>query len=158
MTDNLKVINFLQDFGCAKLKHLQKLYDLPNDNFNNVLKSNMVSKKGDIFVHNTAVIDYNMLSALDALCKYKGRFKEFQKGNQPIYITFLSKDNNIYHIIVAAEGNEKGLIKKLNTSPPLLPKADKLILLFKNREDIQYINCEIPYLYCIYPSMEVINT
>lgn len=107
MVDKLKVINFLQDFGCAKLEQLQKLYDAPEDNFKNILSNNMVSKKGDIFVHNTKNIDNNMLIALDVLCKYKGRYKQFYKGYNPVYITFLSKENLLYHIIVADEGNER---------------------------------------------------
>ena len=49
MIDRLKVINFLQDFGCAKLEQLQKLFDAPKDNFKDILNKNIVSKKGDIF-------------------------------------------------------------------------------------------------------------
>ena len=45
MIDKLKVINFLQDFGCAKLSHLQILYGDKNNNFNTILNGNMVSKK-----------------------------------------------------------------------------------------------------------------
>ncbi len=55
MLDNqkIKVINFLQDFGCARIEQLQILYDDKNNNFKNILASNMVSKKGNILVHNT---------------------------------------------------------------------------------------------------------
>ena len=137
MVDKLKVINFLQDFGCARLDQLQKLYNAPEDNFKSILSSNMVSKKGNVFVHNTKTIDNNILVALDILCKYKGRFKQFHKGYMPVNITFLSKDNLL--------------------CPPLLPKADRLILAFKNRGELDKIKCEIPYLYCIYPSLEIVN-
>ncbi len=68
MVNKQKVINFLQDFGCARLNQLQKLYNAPEDNFKNILSGNMVSKKDDIFVHNTKDIDNNMLIALDILC------------------------------------------------------------------------------------------
>lgn len=51
--ERIKVINFLQDFGCATLKQLQILYDKPNDYFKDILTGNFVSKKGDIFIHNT---------------------------------------------------------------------------------------------------------
>ena len=98
-----------------------------------------------------------MLVALDILCKYKGRFKQFYKGYVPIYITFITKDNVLYHIIVVDEGNEKGIIKRINNSPPLLPNADKLILAFKDRGEVNNIRCNIPYLYCTYPNLEVIN-
>ena len=91
MIDKLKVINFLQDFGCARLSHLQKLNNAPTDNFKNILFGNVVSKKGDIFVHNTKKIDDDMLVALDILCKYKDRLTTFHKGYYPIIITFLSK-------------------------------------------------------------------
>ena len=46
-----------------KLSRLQKLFRDKNDNFRNILYSNMVSKKGDIFVHNTRKINDNTLVA-----------------------------------------------------------------------------------------------
>ena len=97
MVDKFKVINFLQDFGCAKLNQLQILYGDKNNNFNNVLHSNMVSKKGEVFVHNTRKINDKMLIALDILCKYKGKFIKFYQGYEPIFITFLQM--KIYYII-----------------------------------------------------------
>lgn len=117
----------------------------------------MISKKGDIFVHNTQRIDDNMLVALDILCRYKGRFKTFYKGYFPVYITFLTKDNLLYHIIVADEGNKKGIIKMINSYSVSLPKADRLIFAFPSREELEQINCEIPFLYCTYPGLDVIN-
>lgn len=117
----------------------------------------MISKKGDIFVHNTQRIDDNMLVALDILCRYKGRFKTFYKGYFPVYITFLTKDNLLYHIIVADEGNKKGIIKMINSYFVSLPKADRLIFAFPSREELEQINCEIPFLYCTYPGLDVIN-
>lgn len=116
MVDKLKVINFLQDFGCAKLEHLQILFNSNNDNFKSILNSSMVSKKGDIFVHNTKKIDEQMLIALDILCKYKNRLSQFYLGYNPIAITFLTKDNCMYHIIVADEDNKKGIVKIENSS------------------------------------------
>lgn len=151
-----KIINFLQDFGSAKLEHLQRLFDEYNNNFKNILSSNIISKKGNIFVHNTQKIDENMLVALDILCRYKGRFVTFHKGNFPVYITFLTKENLLYHIIVADEGNKKGIIKLIN-SYTSIPKADRLILAFPNSEDINKINCDVPFLYCTYPNLDVVN-
>lgn len=87
MDDKLKVINFLQDFGCATLRQLQILFNKPNDNFKNILSNNVISRKSDIFVHNTATIDMKMIYAIDILCKYKNRFKYFHKGFDPVYIT-----------------------------------------------------------------------
>lgn len=153
---NTKIINFLQDFGSAKIEHLQRLFDEYNNNFKNILSTNVVSKKRDIFVHNTQKIDDNMLVALDILCRYKGRFITFHRNNFPIYITFLTKDNLLYHIIVADEGNKKGIIKLVN-SPLSLPKADRLILAFPNREDVDKITTNIPFLYCTYPNLDVVN-
>ena len=57
MVDKIKVMNFLQDFGCARLEHLQILYSDEKDNFKNILVGNMVSRKGDVFVHNTRKIN-----------------------------------------------------------------------------------------------------
>lgn len=151
-----KMINFLQDFGAAKEEHLQRLFDEYNNNFKNILSNNMISKKGNIFVHNTQKIDDNMLVALDVLCRYKGRFKTFHKNCFPIQITFLTKDNLLYHIIVADEGNKKGIIKLIN-SPLYLPKSDRLILAFPDREDVEKITTDIPFLYCTYPDLDVVN-
>ena len=48
MVDKLKVINFLQDFGCARQEQLQILFDDPDNNFKSILSGNMISKKDDI--------------------------------------------------------------------------------------------------------------
>ncbi len=157
MVDKLKVINFMQDFGCAKLEQLQILFKSKNSNFRDILNGNMVSKKGNIFVHNTKKIDNNMLVALDILCKYKNRLVKFYKGYEPIYITFLTNENLLYHIIVASEENRKGTVKLINSYPLSLPKADKLILAFPDISDLQNIDCEIPFLYTSYPELEILN-
>lgn len=49
MNDELKIINFIQDFGCATLKQLQILFNKPHDNFKNILSNNIISKK-EIFL------------------------------------------------------------------------------------------------------------
>lgn len=157
MVDKMKVINFLQDFGCARLNQLQKLYNDQNNNFKNILNGNIVSKKGDIFVHNTKKIDDNMLVALDILCKYKKRFVKFYKGYEPVYISFLTNENLLYHIIVADEENKKGIVKLINAYPLSLPKADRLILAFPDDSELKNIDCEIPFLYTSYPELEVLN-
>lgn len=157
MVDKLKVMNFLQDFGCARLNQLQILYNDEKNNFKDVLDRNMVSKKGDIFVHNTKRIDDKMLIALDILCKYKTRLAKFYQGYEPVFITFITKDNLMYHIIVADEENQKGVVKLINAYPLSLPKADRLILAFPNGEELENIECEIPFLYSTYPGLEVLN-
>ena len=157
MVDKIKVLNFMQDFGCSKLEHLQILFNDKNNNFKNILDNNMVSKKGNIFVHNTKKIDERMLIALDILCKYKPKLKQYYMGYDPVMITFLSEDNTMYHIIVADEENKKGIVKLVNAYPLSLPKADKLILAFPDREELENIECDVPFLYATYPGLEVIN-
>lgn len=157
MADKIKVINFLQDFGCAKIQHLQVLFSTENDNFKNIKNSNMISKKGDVFVHNTRKIDDKMLVALDILCKFKPRLLKYYLGYNPIVITFLTKDNSMYHIIVADEENKKGVVKIVNSYPLSLPKADKLILAFPDKTQLENIECSIPFLYTTYPELEVLN-
>ncbi len=44
MVDKLKIINFIQDFGCARLSHLPILYDDKNNNFKNILDNMYISK------------------------------------------------------------------------------------------------------------------
>lgn len=157
MINDLKVINFLQDFGCARLEHLQKLFNNENDNFKNILSSNMVSRKGDIFVHNTRKINNKMLVALDVLCKYKDRLSKYYLGYDPVVITFLTKNNTMYHIIVADVENKKGIVKIVNSYPLSLPKVDKLILVFPDEQELENIDCPIPFLYAIYPGLEIVN-
>lgn len=157
MVDKLKVMNFIQDFGCAKLEQLKILFNDKDNNFKDILSNNMVSKKEDIFVHNTKRIDNNMIIALDILCKYKNRIVKFYKGYEPIYITFLTNENLLYHIIVATEENRKGIIKLINSYPLSMPKVDKLILAFPDISDLQNIDCEIPFLYTAYPELEILN-
>lgn len=156
MVEKIKVINFLQDFGCARLNQLQILYNDEKNNFKSVLSGRMVSKKDDIFVHNTKKIDEKMLVALEILCKYKSKLVKYYRNRKPIFITFLTKDNLLYHIIVADEENQEGIVKFINCSL-LIPQVDKLILAFPNRDELENINCEIPFLYTTYPGLEVIN-
>lgn len=157
MIDKIKVMNFLQDFGCSRLSQLQILFNNNNNNFRNLLDNSMVSKKGDIFVHNTRKIDDKMLVALDILCKFKPRLSKFYLGYNPVVITFLTKENLMYHIIVADDENKKGIVKLVNSYPLSLPKADRLILAFPDREELDNIECEIPFLYTTYPNFEIIN-
>ncbi len=157
MVDKLKVINFLQDFGCAKIEHLKILFNDSNNNFKNILENNMVSKKGDIFIHNTRKIDNNILIALDILCKFKPRLSNYYLGYNPVAITFLTKDNSMYHIIIADEENKKGIVKIVNSYPLSLPKADKLILAFPDGSELENIDCSIPFLYTTYPNLEILN-
>lgn len=157
MNDDLKIINFIQDFGCATLKQLQILFNRPNDNLKNILSSNVISRKNDIFVHNTATIDMKMICALEILCKYKNRFKYFHKGFEPVYITFLSKDNLLYNIIVSDKNNELGVVKLLRIKSPMLSEADKLILLFEDENCFEKIESETPYIYCTYPEIKIVS-
>ena len=157
MDDKLKVINFIQDFGCATLKQLQILFNKPNNNFKDILSCNVISRKGDIFVHNTATIDMKMIYAIDILCKYKNRFKYFHKGFEPVYITFLSKDNLLYNIIVTDKASEKGVLKLLKINSPVIPEADKRILLFEDDSCQKEVVCNTPFIYCVYPSMKILN-
>ena len=157
MVDKLKVINFLQDFGCARQEQLQILFDDPENNFKNILSGNMVSKKDDIFVHNTKSIDENMLIALDVLCKFKKRLQRYYTGYHPVKITFLTDDNTLYYIIVGDEANRKGIIKLLNTNPSPFKKANKIVLAFPNETDLNDIDSSVQIIYCTYPGLELIN-
>lgn len=159
MLDNekIKVINFLQDFGCASLKQLQILFNKPNNNFKDILGRNIISKKGDIFIHNTQELDMKTIYALDVLCKYNGRYKQFHRGFYPIYITFLAKDNTLYNIIVTDKENEKGLLKLLRVNSTIISEADKYILLFEDEKSFNDIECNVPYIYCVYPELKIIN-
>lgn len=155
--EKIKIVNFLQDFGCAKLKQLQILYNKPKDTFKDILGSNIISKKGEIFIHNAKSLDMKMIYALDVLCKYKGRFKQFHRGFFPVYLTFLTEDNVLYNIIVTDKDNEQGVLKLLKTNSPSIPEADKLILLFEDELCFENIVCSTPYIYCVYPELKIIN-
>lgn len=156
--ERIKIINFLQDFGCSTLKQLKILFNKPNDNFNDILVGGLVTKKRDIFVHKTCKIDKKMISAIDVLCKYKAKLFRYKKGHLPIYITFITKDNTLYNIIIADKENELGVIKLLNSSSPLIAEADKYILLFQDKECFGKVKTETPYVYCVYPELRIITS
>lgn len=155
--EKVKIINFIEDFGCCTLKHLQILFNKPKDNFRSILQSNFVSKKGDIFVHNKATIDMKMIYALDVLCRYKKRLKQYHKGYDPTYITFLTQDNMLYNIIVTDKTNEQGVLKLLRINSPMIPEADKFILLFQDDNCFKEVGCSTPYIYCTYPDLKIIH-
>lgn len=157
MNESLEILNFIQDFGCAKIEQIEKLFGSKNINFKNILNSNMVSKKNDIYVHNTKTIDETMLIAIDILCKFKNRFVIAKPKFYPVKIAFLSNDNELYNIIVADKEHKKGIIKLINSYDENLPQADKLILAFPDDSDLYNIECNIPFLYCTYPDLEIKN-
>lgn len=148
-----KIINFLQDFGCSSQEQLIKLYG-NNIDFKYILSTGNVSKKGNIYVHNLKSIDKKMLAALDVLSSYKGRFKQFHINFEPIFITFLTNENLLYHIIVSDKNNEKGVLKLLKSNSQF-QDADRLILLFEDLEMYSKIECKTEYLYCTYPPVKI---
>lgn len=155
--EKIKILNFLQDFGCLRLNQLQILFNKPNDNFKNILTKNFVYKKGDIFIHNNREMNSKMIVALGVLCKYKKRLKCYWKRYEPVYITFLTKEDITYNIIVSDKENEKGLIKLLKTKSPIISEADKFILLFQDNNCFKEVECSIPYIYCTYPDLKIIH-
>ena len=157
MVSNQEILNFLQDFGCARAKHLQILFEFKNDNFKRLLSTNMVSRKDGIYVHNTRRIDERMLIALDLLCEYKFKMDKFCVGYDPVKITFFSTIGEMYHIIVADEDNRKSVVKIVNNSLSVLPKADKLILLFPDGEDLKNLSKDISFMYVKYPELQILN-
>ena len=100
-----------------------------------------------------------MLVALDILCEYKKRkrLNRYYLGYEPVIISFLSNEQLLYHIIVANNEQKKGIVKKINSYPLSLPKADKLILAFPDVSELENIECNIPFLYCTYPGVEIAN-
>ncbi|MDO5555242.1 MAG: DUF5697 family protein [Clostridia bacterium] len=153
----LKIINFIQDFGCCTKEQLEKLFDCNNNMIKNILHNNFISKKGNIIVHKQKSIDEKVIASIDVLCEYKNRYKSFYKNFYPISLTFLSKDNLVYYIIVTEKEDEKGIIKIIKNKPANW-SCDKLILLFKDDEMIDKIESDIPYLYCTYPGVEVLSS
>lgn len=155
--EKIKIINFVQDFGCCTLRQLQILYNKPNDNFKDILQGNFVNRKGDIFVYHKADIDMKMIYALDVLCRYKKKLKKYYKRYDPVYITFLTKDNILYNIIVTDKSDEQGVLKLLKNHAPTIPEADKFILLFQDEVCFKDVICSTPFAYCIYPSLKIIQ-
>ena len=153
----LKIINFLQDFGCATLEQLELLFFEKENNFKDILKSNIASRKGNIFVYNGREIDKKTIAALEILCKYRKRLKHYSKGFYPINISFLTNDNILYHIIVSDRNDEIGILKLLRQIPNSLPEADKYILLFEDESLFNEVECSKPYIYCTYPEIKIIN-
>lgn len=97
------------------------------------------------------------INALNVLCRYKGRFKQFHKGYDPVYIIFLTKDNVLYNVIVTYKDSEQGVLKLLRVNSPIIPEADKFILLFQDDSCFETIESNTPFAYCVYPELKVIN-
>lgn len=157
----LKILNFLQDYGCARLDQLQILFDSPNDSFNKLLRTHFISKKDNIFIHNTRRLNKKMLAALDIICIYKNENRildiDFMNPSvNPVMLAFSDIDNNRYDIIVADKTDEQAIVKKINNLV-LMPNADKYIFMFK--DDLQLINIkfEKPYIYCTYPEINILK-
>ena len=152
-----KIINFIEDFGCITESQLDKLFECDKNTIRNILHTHFINKKGDIFVHKQKNINKKVIAAIDVLCEYKGRFKYFYKNFEPIYLSFLNKNNELYNIIVSEKADEKGIVKMLNNKPSGQWNCDKLILLFEDTEMIDKIETETPYLYCTYPPVDIIK-
>ncbi len=151
----IKIINFIEDFGCVKINQLETLFGLDKITLKNILRYHFINKKDDIIVFKNKTINKKMIAALDVLCKYKGRYKYFKRNFEPVYISFLSKNDETYDIIVSEKKDEEGIIKMLNKNQNL--NADKLILLFEDEQAKSRLNITKPYLYCIYPEIKVIK-
>ncbi len=84
-------------------------------------------------------------------------FKQFHKRYDPVYITFLTKDNTLYNVIVTDKNSEQGALKLLKINSPIIPEADKFILLFQDYSCFEMVECNTPFAYCVYPELKVIN-
>ena len=48
-------------------------------------------------------------------------------------------------------------MKLLKINSPIIPEADKFILLFQDDSCFETIECNTPFAYCVYPELKVIN-
>lgn len=149
-----KIINFIEEFGCAKIKHLETLFEIDKTTLKNILRNHFINRKDDVIVIRNKRIDKKIIAALDVLCEYKGRYKTFYKNIEPVFISFLTKKDEMYDIIVSEKKDEEGIIKLFKNTPNW--KADKLIILFEDTNMFDKIDCNKPYLYCTYPEIKII--
>lgn len=63
----------------------------------------------------------------------------------------------LYNIIATDKENEQGVLKLLRIESPIIPEADRLILLFKDEVCFNEVQCSIPYIYCIYPGLRIMQ-
>ena len=136
---------------------IKSFIDCDKNTLKTILRNHFINKKGNIIVHKQKSIDKKMLAALDVLCEYKSKYKQFYKNFEPIYISFLTKGNILYNIIVSEKADEKGIIKMLKNKPEGHWSCDKLILVFEDTEMYEHIDIDIPYLYCTYPPVEIVE-
>ncbi len=71
MVHKLKIINFLQDFGCTKLKQLQILYGDKDNNFNKEYDLNKYIDKLKEKLANKTII--NIISVFKSILRYAER-------------------------------------------------------------------------------------
>ena len=55
-----------------------------------------------------------MISVHDILCKYEQKLFRYEKGADPVCITFITKTNALYNIVITDKENELRIIKLLN--------------------------------------------
>ena len=90
-----------------------------------------------------------MISVHDILCKYEQKLFRYEKGADPVCITFITKTNALYNIVITDKENELRIIKLLNYFSPLIAEVSKYILLFQDKKCCSKSNIKIPYVYCI---------
>lgn len=72
-----------------------------------------------------------------------------------LFILLFLQKNILYNVIVTDKNNEQGVLKLLKINSPIIPEADKFIILFE--DDSCFDNIKTPYAYCVYPELKVIN-
>ena len=86
-------------------------------------------------------LNMKTINALNVLCRYKGRFKQFHKGYDPVYITFLTKENILYNVIVTDKNNEQGVLKLLIVISPIFPDIPDTVLTYVHQSTVLTIHC-----------------
>lgn len=152
-----KIINFIEDFGCVTEEQLYTLFNCDKNILKSITHNHFINRKGNIIVHKQKKIDKKVIAVIDILCEYKGRYKQFYKNFEPVYLSFFSKKGELYNIIVTEKADEKGIVKMLNNKTNRNWDADKLILLFEDEEMFDKIEIDIPYLYCTYLPVRIVE-
>ena len=63
----------------------------------------------------------------------------------------------LYNIIVTDKTSEKGVLKLLRISSPMIPEADRFILLFQDEVCFNEVECKTPFAYCVYPELKIVQ-
>lgn len=150
-TRDVKILNFVNEFGIAKLEHVAQLFNISNgvafkiayklkrdghiefENYTLKTKHKLINKPDET------------LAVLDFLCFIKPKIKHFIAANSPFTAILLSTSDRIYHVAYVS-GEDVYLFLQLLK---LHPDVERLFIVTDKLGPWKKVRIELPLrIYC----------